>query len=325
MGNKELKNFHSENRTHVTKEVLKGERLKAQNTASAPFGIKIFGKSIQNQTVQGKNLFDIKKANWSGYGTYKVEDDNLSVQITEGMGNNRWWDKKIPYDKTYTLSYKALSGGARILVRFLDKDGKNISDAHVYKITGGNSKVYNIYYAGVYVNTVDDGSITINYKENTDIAYFLVGFSSAGGTIGDWRIYSEIQLEAGGEKTAYAPFVPDSPSAEYPSEILPLKDVKLYVDDLCFDVPLVGYEGDYLEYDEAKKVLKRVSVTDEAKLDFTKPLSEQNAKADIPKEQILYVADGYDFSGLKTLQGECEIYTDGGAYLEAEVKSVRRA
>ena len=164
---------------------------------------KIVGNYAQTVTVQGKNLFDAAKAPQTGdYNPSIVSDKNLgyvkltSINPTPYTSYRAYYTKKIfGVGKTYRVSYIGNASGSNPILCSIGANRK--SD-------------------GVYVGS--SNPVTISDQND----YFLVFWvnSSANTLTGTYAAeFSNIQLEEGSTATAYAPFVPNSPSPDYPAPI----------------------------------------------------------------------------------------------------------
>lgn len=156
------------------------------------------GNGVGDKT---KNLFDMSSATWTGLGTYTTTTNSISIVWSDGAGAYRIANHKFYYNSPYVFSWES-SGKSRVVVRFFDANGNNISENHAGKITGG-SGAYNIYYKAIYKD-ITDNIIKITYTDNTDIAYFQIGFVGMENPVP--VEYSNIQITEGTTAKEYEPF-----------------------------------------------------------------------------------------------------------------------
>lgn len=323
---KEMKQFHTENRTHVQNRTFEGDVVHIENAANAPMNLKIFGASLQRESKQGKNLFDINSYIVKGSPDFEITDGRITASFD--------WNNYIQYDisgldpnKKYTFSCRnVLKSKINI---YIHKNGA---------FTG---------YEGVaeyvkYTFTPDSsGRIKVEFRN---------------GHIGVFLSYDvcDIQIEEGDATTDYEPFSPDSPSEKYPSEIFPAGNFSLKCakgdEANVTDIPLVGYAvettetekanlvigdkyyvADYVEYDSARNKATRHRLIDSEKLDFTKPLSEQSGAITGTEttEEITPFEEDYLFYEVKSIQDGCTLYAESYGekplplWIVAEVKTVK--
>lgn len=152
---------------------------------------------VESVGEKTENLFDAENAQWTGVGTaIKIAGMGaICINYTVGNGSYQYAHYKFPYDSLYSVSYIS-DAGKRVLVRFLDIDGNNISSSHVSKITGGT---YNSAYNGIFKDNVN--SVEIPYEEDSGIAYFQIGFVAVGTTV----TYMDIQVKKGAS-SEYEPY-----------------------------------------------------------------------------------------------------------------------
>ena len=131
-------------------------------------------KSIQDKckiSLEYDNQFNfdtfVKLGGYSGIRYINLENEYLYEFI--GDEEYLYYKVFIPYNDDYVFSYKTTGLGG-VVVRFFDSQKNNIS-----------SKIENVIQKGYY-DKIENGIITsstnvlISYKEETDIAYFEVGF-----------------------------------------------------------------------------------------------------------------------------------------------------
>lgn len=172
----------------------KGEHIEFEGTYNDTASIVINGKSEQVQTEQGKNLLD--------------------REFIVGYFND-----------------DILTPGAKY--RSFDGDVLLPAGTYTFSRPGGDFNIVRIRLNGITTN-ISGWFCTFTISEPT-----YVNFSWRNGTNTDW-LYgensadAELQLELGSTATDYEPFVPNSPSPEYPSEI------KSVGDDGGFDLVSAG-------------------------------------------------------------------------------------
>lgn len=150
--------------------------------------IALEGQSYQTTTQTGKNLLNPDKI---------LENKLLANNIgqTATFNNNNSWimvDDYVPvdYNDKYTLSRSEVEDGQFLFAQF-DKDKKLLARA--------NQSIYN----------TNSYTYTIN---NQNTRYLMVGYRKDYG-------HTNMMLEKGNTATAYVPFVPNSPSPDYPQPI----------------------------------------------------------------------------------------------------------
>ena len=177
------------------------------------------------RTPMGKNLYDHDKATWStSMGAVKTKN-GVNIRIASDAAGITWLDEIIPYDKSYTLSYTSINtyGGlaSRAVIRFIDKDGNNVSSSHAAKVYNSSDKwgTYNQYYAGIYIDSgVEKKDVIINYKAETNIVGFRIAFVAVG-TVGEYIDYSDIQIEEGKAATELEPFIRETYPVNAPMDL----------------------------------------------------------------------------------------------------------
>lgn len=207
--------FHSQNHAVVHKESATGQEIVAENTANAPLELKVYGASEQKQSTQGKNLLDPAWGNFTSQTVNGVTvtrqndlfvldgtcEKDIALFIFGGMTYLEY-----PYilqaGKTYQPSKTVVSGvietgRCEVIVSTSNLDGSNRASR--------SGKI---------------GPYDVNRRIN-----FLRFDVYAGAVFNNYTL--AIQLEEGEEATAYEPFVPNSPSPDYPSEIVSAVDFEV--------------------------------------------------------------------------------------------------
>lgn len=166
--------------------------------------LKIYGNSEQIQTIQGKNLFDaynyttnypddIKVINQDGEDWIKMQSSNKQIRYNLKAKENT--------QHTFTFEFKR------------------------YGDTGAYSAVFVLYYTDGTNETIDFGyygdgilhKVSKTSAENKTISY--IRSSNYGNTVYFLLRVANSQLEEGTTATSYEPFIPNSPSPDYPSTI----------------------------------------------------------------------------------------------------------
>ena len=141
--------------------------------------LRVYGKSRQNSTSQGKNLFDLENAPHKYIYNNKLVDNEIYRLL------------KITKPGTYTIS----------------------SNTNLYLTTKLEDGVATNIYIRLYTGTSYTFSVT-----GTDFA-ICIKISGGPEDIIEWTGLEKIQLEEGKIATDYEPFVPDSPSPIYSQPI----------------------------------------------------------------------------------------------------------
>jgi len=341
---KEMKQFHEENRTHVQKRTFEGNTVYIENAANAPMDLKIFGASLQRETRTGKNLASAQEVYSVGATFSELCYEEL---IEDGRECIRFVDcRTAPYrdinfkEKTqYTVSFDA-----KTVIK--TNDNQMSSWAFVFTYTDGN-------YTQVPIKRNSDW----NHFTQTSLAGKTIAYIGAKSqTWVNW-VYIDVntfQLEEGTSATDYEPYVPNSPSENYPSEIFPAGNISLKCakgDEVnSADIPFVGYAvetedaekanliigdkyyvADYIEYDSARNKATRHRLVDSEKLDPTKKFSEQKEVLLDSEviEEIMPVEGEYLFNDVKSIQGGCTLFAEGYSenpiplMLLAEAKTIK--
>lgn len=172
----------------------------------------VSGASTQEQTVQGKNLFDWTRA--------KIVDDSGIEQPSYGtITNGIYVNQMSLYGWIYyiTLPIGTIVAGNTYTISF--DILVPVSQAIYFGVRnteGTRTHTYKSVTAGVLTHT----HMTVTAPAGYTYFQFI---QLQGSTRVDYRninvVFSNIQLELGTTATAYAPFVPNSPSPDYPSPI----------------------------------------------------------------------------------------------------------
>jgi hypothetical protein len=153
------------------------------------------GQAVQTATQQGKNLFDASKApdiikatsiSNAAEGSFTLTDNKPTSWGSVGF------TKHLTPNAAYSVSWTVAGG--------------NNAEVIVWNSSGG------------YINGSASGKLVVNIpSDGVAIFYF---YTNGTGTSGIYSAkFSNIQLELGVTATAYAPFVPDRPSPNYPAPI----------------------------------------------------------------------------------------------------------
>lgn len=171
------------------------------------------GKSEQETSVQGKNLFDIIGQFKKLYGTSVTVNSTVFTLLENGKINIKGTPTKrtqlaittgsatskniiVPLDSTKTYTFSTNFNQKSISLYYLDT----------------TDTIKPIYMNGATTKSISNakGIVYINIDIQTLIAY-------------DADYYFQIEQ---GTATTYEPFVPNSPSPDYPSEIKTIKGIR---------------------------------------------------------------------------------------------------
>lgn len=193
------------------------------------------GLSSQVVTVQGKNLFSIANNG-------NITQNGVTCSIKNGiitLNGTTTSPSRFNLLKTleYAISWESLIAlGHRIAIvsgSYYNQKG--------YYISGSKSGIVNITTlksdGTVYIQCPSDVSQSALATENMVYSGYII--ITTGVTFSDYKF--TIQLELGGVATAYEPFVPNSPSPEYPSVIttnLPADTYKVQGNDGWYEFTL---------------------------------------------------------------------------------------
>lgn len=173
-------------------ETKSGESVEL-NTINDFAEVVLSGKSQQTVTVQGKNLIDVSREIVGMYGYSDGSFNNISTRRSI---------KYIPISTSnaYTFSYRD-----DVHVNYYDSTKTRISGQLLPYISTSGAV----------------GSVRLTVPVNTN--YVTLSYSATQSTI--------VQLEIGTIATAYAPFVPNSPSPDYPSPVNSAGNCNLNISD----------------------------------------------------------------------------------------------
>lgn len=169
------------------------------------------GKSEQAVTVQGKNLLDISK--WSAINATKngikisaLPDGRIRVEgkIVDPAISSGYFSDVLPMQKSTKLS------AGRYSIHRINIDGYDLE-----------------FFVGAY--DADSNFITniasANVNMTQDFYVRSVGVYVNPRIVSDIDIVLSSQLELGTTATEYEPFIPNSPSPDYPSPIVSTGEV----------------------------------------------------------------------------------------------------
>ena len=176
------------------------------------------GRSSQIVTQQGKNLFDITQMTYiTGSGsTYEVLE-NSTIRVAVSLAGTY---RNVVFT---TLAFDALKGLEVTVGTDIAVSGSNRGQMAVQFLTDGASTV------SQYI-TASTGFKTFTVPEAFDEVR-LVFYSNCESTeeqVGDTATYANIQIETGNTRTDYEPFVPNSPSPDYPAQISGITPAKVW-------------------------------------------------------------------------------------------------
>ena len=270
MNDRMLMMYHEDNYTHITKKEFSGTETNIPYAACAPMDFTIYGASeqkadyriaeggsLQTVTEQGKNLFNVDK--------YIVSSDNNIIGFDISL---------LEIGKQYTLSCS-----------------EEITITKISNSTGGYNSV--LRYSGDSGGPFTTWTFTMSRHANIPegaTQYLFIGLLKTGDNIhfdNDINTFSgvNIQIEEGSTATAYEPFVPSSPSAEYPSAIEPEITAGTYYiyingEKKSVELPALyaaGGASDKVIYERFSGSLKLKKEIDEALLDIAKTIEENTA------------------------------------------------
>ena len=209
---------------------------------NAPMDLKIYGaseqtadyvmcegKSAQTITEQGKNLFDMDKKfddvipQLAHAAAYQCDKEKVSETewrfYNFTKGGNRLAYFVIPFGTKKNTDY-VLS----LTVNGLGVGGPIGIDTHTTSDTTADRWNLGVKsWKDIITETETDIRISFSFNSgDNELLYFRGYFSQGSATDEGYCLFKEMQLEEGSTLTDYEAFVPDSPSADYPSEITPL-------------------------------------------------------------------------------------------------------
>ncbi len=266
--------------------------------------IIIEGKSEQTTSTQGKNLISSNPEFWdirqnsspfqiSTDGSIISNDDGELRIITTASVRNAGIIIPAKPDEVYSLSadLKSDSITAYMALRFLTSEFEQITNPYVSR------------------NSRDYGKLKLeNQVAPTNTTYVYVRFSSDSPQGFNAK---NIQLEFGSTATSYEPFIPNSPSPDYPSSINSVQNFDLISSGKnLFDTQgwynwLRGFDTTYVE----KAVVDNVnSIHYRPNFTYNKRWMENYFKANT-QYTLKYRAKGIPGTGTST--GIRISYTDG--------------
>ncbi|MDF2568220.1 MAG: hypothetical protein K0R90_1676 [Oscillospiraceae bacterium] len=203
---------HANNHIHVKDRVPSiAESITMNYTVSAPCKeLKVYGKSVQNRTAQSKNLWDINK---NDYGVSFV-----GYSATNPLAD---WNNEIIYRPTYSINNNVMtligksSGGIGVIYKkmYLVKNTNYVLSAVNSSAEPFRWIVYNSDKTKLAGYVSDNASLAFNTGNNE---FVYVGMCIYWARV---AMLSNMQLETGTTSAPYVPFVPNSPSPDYPSTI----------------------------------------------------------------------------------------------------------
>ena len=200
---------------------IAGWRWDEQSALDMPFertyndrvDVEVLGRSEQVQTEQGKNLFD-----WETSTLVDIDGNSAPTfgSITDGVYTNQrsFYNAGVHI----TVPRGTISGGSTYTISF------DVIAPMAQPIYFGVRSI-----GGTRTNTsktVGDGvlthmSMTVTAPAGYDYyQYVQLQGSSSTDSLSLNVVFTNIQLEIGTTATPYAPFVPNSPSPDYPSPIV---------------------------------------------------------------------------------------------------------
>lgn len=325
MISRELKHFHSENRTHVTKKEFSGTETNIPYAVCAPMDFTIYGASeqkadyriaeggsLQTVTEQGKNLYDMDRefdnvisnsesGNFSCDKTKVSEEEWLFDNMTAGGNSTAYFiiPLTVSQNTQYTLS---LTVNRTNGIRGAYGIGNN-KTADTWNVVAG------VYWYTKVPDLNTDTRISMSFNSGSNQTLYFKGYFSYGASADDSCTFKEMQLETGSTMTDYEAFVPNSPSENYPSEIEPLLKegtYLVYINGAPKSVELpalyaAGSASDKVIYDRLTGTMRLKKEVDEELLDTTKTIEENTAAVMTePTYTALEPTDGYE-SGLGEL------------------------
>jgi hypothetical protein len=181
-------------------------------TFGAPFGTIVkslagTGNTTQTVTHQGKNLINLEDGTYSANGiTATVNNGEITINGSPTVN----FQLKIPFvsnlqlpintDYTHTVYYNI---------------SNNLSCAPTIARSNGVRQFP--FVIDWLDSSVTQKSATGQFSEDMIINHYDIYFATAGETYDN--VHIKVQFEQGSISTAYEPFVPESPSPDYPAPI----------------------------------------------------------------------------------------------------------
>ena len=170
---------------------------------------EVQGRSSQIVTQQGKNLFDVTEMSCkaSSGSAYEILE-NSTIRVAVSLAGT------YRYVSFTTLAFDHLKGQEITVSTDAAFSGANDGHMAIQFLTDGTS------IANQYIKP-STGFRTFTVPEAFDEVklVFYANAESAEGQVGDTATYANIQIETGNTRTDYEPFVPNSPSPDYPAQI----------------------------------------------------------------------------------------------------------
>lgn len=223
VGNTQIAGYTTETATGTNAVELNNcynEKLKA----------KVYGNSTQDTSVQSANVLDLTKQTFSFISSTLAISDIAQNAINIDSNNNSYaW----VYARFGPLNLSGTNYNLSLKV-----DENSISNEENHSTISRNYGVAGIFrYDKGTFNNVNKSEMNLGKTEITrsiDITnvdtnlydYYLVFYPTATstGVTGTFK-YKNIMLKEGTGVTKYVPFVPNSPSLDYPSEIISAGDL----------------------------------------------------------------------------------------------------
>ena len=266
-----------------------GEYVHLSDSAKMNCEISVLGNSRQNVTEQGKNLLDSSK--------YIIDSSDVTYENGEiTIANlNYWGFHGVQFDLSflkpstqYTLSLEAMvSKGTNYIFRIINNSSSYIEDID------GLEKEYT--KKTVTFSTPTDVS-TFKLCLDTHMIYDTTAKTPAKGE--EIKKYRNICIKEGTD-TTYEPFVPDSPSIKYPSEIEAVSSANVKV---CNK----NIEDNEFEFGSID------STTGEL-MESNWNLRNKNFIRIKPNQK--YIMRAVEYSGIKVINTACRYYDRNKKYL----------
>lgn len=197
-----------------------GESIELSDTYNDKFrSVVLSGNTEQNVTVKGKNLFDKHLSAHKTVGT-TITELSTGVRATlSTYGSPHYAVMKVDLAKYFAGKSVTMS----VNIAMSNPLGGRGVQLCVWKADG--SAV--VSYLGALLTASGSATVAIpsSYSTSNDYLCLIVWSSRAPGTGGEnlpnqTIDYTDIQVELGSTATTYAPFVPDSPTPNYPSALI---------------------------------------------------------------------------------------------------------
>ena len=173
---------------------VSGTVLNIENTYNDDYGVEIIGNYQQTVTVQGKNLFDLDKVTYNANIIRLPNGIRIKNYYETIIGLFSNWVK--PNTKYYIHAEKTYS----------------------HPSANATGYIANRNYLGYILFDIADGTFTTGETVNGSLYFY--GMSQTQANTADDVTVDFTNLYIGTEPyTTYEPFVPNSPSPDYPSAI----------------------------------------------------------------------------------------------------------